>query len=155
MSLALALLLALTIAASASATKVPTFTLSSQSTQLLFNLSTGTAFNGSILTTGTVRFWVNAPSGDQIVNLGLVDNTKAFGFVALQDGNYTFNFENDLPNSVQIDFFYVTNPDISGDSNSAVLSPVYLVIPIVIAVMGSVLIFYFVRCRNKSKVFSG
>jgi hypothetical protein len=150
MPLALALLLTSMIAASASASKVPTFTLSSQSTQLQFNLPAGTVFNGSISTTGTFRFWVNAPSGAQIINLGLIDNTKAFGFVAPQDGNYTFNFENDLPTPVEIEFSYVTNPDISGGNNSAGLSPVYLVIPIAIAILGSFLIFYFVRRRNKS-----
>jgi hypothetical protein len=114
-------------------------------------LPNGTTFNGSISTTGTVRFWVNDPNGAQIANLGLIDKATTFSFVAQQTGNYTMNFENDLPTSIQVTFSYVTNPDISGSSSNG--APVfYLLIPIVIAVLGCILIIYFVRRKNKNRL---
>jgi hypothetical protein len=140
---------------SAFATTVPTFNVSPLSTsQLPIFLPTGTIFNGSISTTGTVRFWVNSPTGAQIVNRGLVDNTTEFDFVAEQDGNYTMNFENGLPTSdpVQITFSYVTNPDISGGNNSTETPLLYLLIFITITVVGSVLIIILVHRKNKKRV---
>jgi flagellar basal body-associated protein FliL len=133
----------------ASAATLPVITLSASSAQLPIMLPTGTTFNGSISTTGTVRFWVSAPNGAQIVNLGLIDKTTAFSFIAEQNGNYTMNFENDLTNSIQVNFSYVTNPDISSGNNSSGIPFVYLVISIVIAVLGSILIIFFVRRKNK------
>ena len=133
----------------ASAATLPVITLSASSAQLPIMLPTGTTFNGSISTTGTVRFWVSAPNGAQIVNLGLIDKTTAFSFIAEQNGNYTMNFENDLTNSIQVNFSYVTNPDISSGNNSSGIPLVYLVISIVIAVLGSILIIFFVRRKNK------
>ena len=133
----------------ASATALPAITLSASSAQLPIMLPTGTTVNGSISTTGTVRFWVSAPNGAQIVNLGLIDKTTTFSFVANQNGNYTMNFENGLTNSIQVTFSYITNPDISSDNNSTGIPLVYLVISIVIAALGSILIFFFVRRKNK------
>src|SRR5665647_682571 len=118
------------------AVTVPTFTLSFSSTQLKFMLPTETMFNGSIVTTGTVRFWVSAPNGAQIVNLGLIDKTTTFSFIAPQNGNYTLNFENDLPNPIQVTFSYVTNPDLSGNNNSTGISQSYVLIPVIIAILG-------------------
>ena len=133
----------------ASATTLPAISLSASSAQLPIMLPTGTIFNGSISTTGTVRFWVNAPNGAQIVNLGLIDKTSAFSFVANQNGNYTLNFENDLTNSIQVTFSYITNPDILAGNNSTGIPPVYIVVSIVIVVFGSVLIIFLVRRKNK------
>lgn len=134
----------------ASAATTSTFTLSSSGGRLPVILPTGTTFNGSISTTGTVRFWVTDPNGAQIANLGLIDKTTTFSFVAQLTGNYTMNFENDLPALIQVTFSYVTNPDIS--SNSSTGTPVfYLMIPIVIAVLGCSLIIYFVRRKNKNR----
>ena len=133
---------------SASATTIPTFTLSAQSSQLKYTLPAGTTFNGSISTTGTIRFWVSDPNGFQIVNLGLIDQEATFSFVAQQAGNYTLNFENDLPNPVQVTFSYETNPDIS-TNNSTSIPLVYLTIPIAIAVIGSVLIIVLARRKRK------
>ena len=110
----------------ASATTLPAIALSASSAQLPIMLPTGTTFNGSISTTGTVRFWVSAPNGAQIVNLGLIEKTTAFSFVANQNGNYTMNFENDLTNSIQVTFSYITNPDISAGNNSTGIPLVYL-----------------------------
>jgi hypothetical protein len=110
-------------------------------------LANGTTFNGSISTTGTVRFWVNDPNGAQIANLGLIDKATTFSFVAQQNGNYSMNFENDLPASIQVTLSYVTNPDISGNS-SAGTPIIYLLIPIIIAILGCILIIYFVRRKN-------
>jgi hypothetical protein len=142
---------------SAFATKVPTFAVSPMSTsQIPIVLPTGTTFNGSISTTGTVRFWVNDPNGAQIVNLGLIDNTAKFSFVLQQNGNYTMNFENDQPNadSVQVTLSFVTDPDISaGNSTGTPLS--YFTILIVIAVVGSFVIIFLVRRKNKNRASKG
>ena len=133
------------------ATTIPIFTLSSSGAQLPIILPAGTTFNGSISTTGTIRFWVSDSNGIQIVNLGLVDRSSSFGFVALQEGNYTLNFENDLPNSnpIQVTFSYTTNPDISGGNSSTGTPLIYLVISIIIAIVGSVLIIFLVRRKGK------
>jgi hypothetical protein len=111
------LLMSLMILA-ASATTLPAIPLSTSSAQLPIMLPTGTTVNGSISTTGTVRFWVSAPSGTQIVNLDLIDKTTTFSLVANQNGNYTMNFENGLTNSIRITFSYFIDPNISGGSSS-------------------------------------
>jgi hypothetical protein len=148
-----ALLLLSVIASSAFATTVPTFTLSSQSSQIQYVLPQGTTFNGSISTTGTFRFFVSAPNGTIIINLGLIDKTTTFGFVSQQNGTYIFNFENDLPNSIQVTFSYVTNPEIPGNSNSTGTSPIYLLIPVTIAIVGSFLIVFVLRRKSKRQTF--
>ena len=132
----------------ASATTIPTFTLSAQSSQIKYALPAGTMFNGSISTTGTIRFWVSGSNGVQIVNLGLIDHEDTFGFVAQQAGNYTLNFENDFPNPVQVTFSYETNPEIP-INNSTIIPLIYLTIPFAIAVIGSVLIIFLVRRKRK------
>lgn len=137
------------MASSAIATTIPTFTLSSSTFQLPFVLPQGTTFNGSISTSGPVRFLVSAPNGTVIINLGLIDKTESFSFVAQQTGNYTLIFENDLPNSVQVNFSYLTNPEIPGSNNSTPLSIFYLPIFIIIAVVGSILIVFIIRRRNQ------
>ena len=144
------LIVSLTVV-SASATTVSPFTLSSSAGQLQYDLPAGTVFNGSISTTGTVRFWVSSPNGAQIVNLGLIDEYASFGFVAQQSGNYTLNFENSLPDSVQVIFSYATDPDISGNNGAAQTGPNYTLILVlaVVAVVGSILIFFFIRRKNK------
>ena len=145
-----ALLIISLMALYASAATTSTFSLSSSGMEAPILLPDGTTFNGSISTTGTVRVWVNAPDGAQIVNLGLIDKAATFSFVAAQTGNYTINFENDLPASIQVTFSYVTNPDISnGNSTETPLSN--LLVPIVITVVGSVLIVFFARYRNKKR----
>jgi LPXTG-motif cell wall-anchored protein len=136
----------------ASATTLPTINLSASSAQLPIMLPTGTMFNGSISTTGTVRFWVSAPNGAQIINLGLIDKAEKFNFVAQQNGNYTLNFENILTDSIQVTFSYVTDPDISSDNNSTGIQSVYLLLSIAIAVLGSILIIFFIRRKNKFHV---
>jgi hypothetical protein len=133
----------------ASATTLPAITLSGSSVQLPIMLSVGTVFNGSISTTGIVRFWVSAPDRAQIVNLGLIDKTNEFSFVAQQNGTYMLNFENDLTNSIQVTLSYVTDPEISNGNNSTGIPIVYLLISIVIVVLGSILIIFFVRRKNK------
>ena len=139
------------------ATTVPAFTVSPLSTtQIPIVIPSGTTFNGSISTTGTVRFWVSDPNGIQIVNLGLVDNAAKFSFVSQQNGNYTMNFENDQPDAdpVQVTLSFVTNPDISaGNSTGTPLS--YFIILIVIAVVGSFVIIFLVRRKNKNRASSG
>src|SRR5665647_945523 len=149
-SIAITLLLIMSFTALlASATTLPAITLSASSAQLPILLPTGTTFNGSISTTGTVRFWVTAPNGVQIVKLGLIDSTNTFSFVANQNGNYTMNFENGLTNPIQVTFSYVTDPDIPSVNNSTGISLVYLLLSIIIAVLGSILIIFFVRRKNK------
>jgi hypothetical protein len=143
-----ALLITSFMALFASATTLPAITLSASSAQLPIMLPAGTMFNGSISTTGTVRFWVNDPNGAQIVNLGLIDKTGAFSFVTNQNGNYTINFENDLTNSIQVTFSYITNPDISARNNSSGIPPVYLFLSIVLAFLGIILIIFLVRHKK-------
>ena len=140
------------MAFSASATTVPAFNVSSTS-QLQIALPAGTTFNGSISSSGTLRFWASAPNGDQIVNLGLIDKPTEFSFIAQQTGNHTLNFENDLPHSgpIQVNFSYTTNPDISGSNNSAGIPLVYLAISIIITVLGSILIIFLVHRKTKKQ----
>jgi len=145
------LLLASLMAVSAFATTVPTFTLSASSNQLQYVLPQGTTFNGTISTTGSVRFWVSDPNYAEIVNLGIIDKTTTFGFVAKQNGTYTLNFENDLSNSIQVTFSYVTNPMIPGSDNSSGISQNYLLITVIIAVLGSLLIIFVLHRKSKTQ----
>jgi hypothetical protein len=139
------------LSASASTATFPTFTLSQSSTQLHYTLPEGTQFNGSISTTGPVRFLASAPNGTVIVNLGLIDKTTTFSFTAQQTGNYTLNFENDLPTSIDVTFSYKTNPDISGGKNSGGIPLIFLPIFIIVAVLGSLIIIFIIRRKNKNQ----
>jgi len=149
----LMLMLLTTLSASATTATFPTFTLSASSTQLHYDLPLNTQFNGSISTTGPVRFFVSDPKGMVIVNLGLVDKAATFSLVSNQTGNYTMNFEDDMPNTIQVSFSYVTNPDIAG-GNSGGLSLVYLPIFVFVVVFGSIIIIVVGRRRNKDQVES-
>ncbi len=144
-----ALLLASLMALSAFATTVPTFTLSASSNQLQYVIPAGTTFNGTISTTGSVRFWVSAPNEAQIVNLGIIDKTTTFSFVAQQNGTYTMNFEDDMSNSIQVTFSFTTNPQIPDSNNLAGPSLIYLLITVIIAVVGSILIIFIIRRKSK------
>ncbi|MGD0644207.1 MAG: hypothetical protein ABSA75_04815 [Candidatus Bathyarchaeia archaeon] len=144
------LLLTPLIVLSAFATPVSAFTLDSfSSTNVQYVLPQGTTFNGSITATGSVRFFVIAPNGTEIVDLGIIDKTTTFSFLAQQNGSYTLNFENDLPNSIQVTFSYVTNPKISGDNNSTGISSSYLLLTISIAALASLLIILILRRRSE------
>ena len=148
----LAVLLAASFTASAFAYTVPTFTLSSQTNILQYTLPQGCVFNGTVGTTGSVRFWVSDPNWTQVVNLGIIDKATSFSFVAQKNGTYTFNFQNDLPNSVQITFSFTTNPQIQVTAdNSAWQSTLYLIATVVIAVLGSVAIILFLRRKDKGE----
>ncbi len=137
---------------SVSATNVQSFTVY-QSSQFQFVLPAGTTFNGSISVSNTIRFWVNAPDGAQIVNLGLIDQSTTFSFVAQKGGNYTMTFENDLPtaNPSQVTFSYTTNPDISQNSNSTGTPLTYWLVIILIFIAGVVLMVV-VRYRNRNRI---
>ncbi len=97
-----------------------------------------------------IRFWVTAPNGAEIVNLGIIDKAGSFGFVAQQNGTYTFNFENDLPGTVQVTFTYAANPELPNDGTGVPLS--YIVIIGSAAVVGSLLIIFVVRLKTKKVV---
>jgi hypothetical protein len=142
-------LIASLIASSASAVTEPTFTLSASLNQLQYLMHQGTIFNGTIATTGSVRFWVNAPNEDKIVDLGIIDKTTSFSFVATQKGTYTLNFENDLSNSIDVTFSYTSNPQIQETNNSAGASLIYFVATVIIAVVGSILIILIIRRKSK------
>ena len=137
------------MAASAFATTVPTFTLSASSNQLQYVMPQGTIFNGTIATTGEVQFWVSAPNYAEIVNLGIIDQTTSFSFVAPQNGTYTLNFVNDMSNSIQVTFSYVTTPVIPGSNNSTGISQSYLLITVIVAVLGSFLIIFALNRKSK------
>ncbi len=150
--LVLLLLLSFTVF-SASATTVSTLTVS-QSSQIQFLLPAGTTFNGSISVSSSLRFWVNAPSGYQILNLGLVDQSEVFSFVAQEDGNYTMNFENDLPyaNPVQVTFSYTTNPDITSNDNSTGIPLTYWLAILLIVIVGVILIVLLRYRKDRNRV---
>jgi maltose-binding protein MalE len=142
------MLLSLTVSL-ASATTTETFTVNPPSTtQFTFNLPKDTTFNASILTSGTIRVWVTNSGVSQIVNLGLVDQTANLEFTASQDGNYSVNFENDLPNAVQVTFSYDTNPQVSG-TDSTLIPLSYLPVFIAIVVLGSIFLLFLVRRKNR------
>jgi hypothetical protein len=104
---------------SAFATTIPLFTVQPYSASyIIYTLPEGTAFNGSISTTGDVRVFVSNPSNVEIVNLGIINQATTFTFTATQNGNYTLCFENDLNNAVDISFSYVTDPAIPNNTNS-------------------------------------
>ena len=148
-SAALAVLLLVLLAAPAVfATTEPSFTLSASSNQLYYGMKAETVFNGSISTTGDVRFWVSAPNEEEIVNLGIIDKSSTFSFVAQQNGTYTMNFEEDTSNTVTVTFSYTSNPAVS-DLNSPAINPLYLLVTVLVAVFGSILIIIIIRRRNK------
>lgn len=133
---------------------VQTFTLPSFSaTYLQYVIPEGTTFNGSISTTGSVRFFASDPNGSEIVNLGIIDKNASFGFLAQQTGKYTLNFENELPNSdVQVTFSFVTNPAIQSTNNSSGIPFVYVLTTIEIIVALAVLLIIFFMRRRQSKI---
>ena len=142
----------------AQATEVEPFNLSHSTGQLLYVLSVGSIFNGSVSATGSVRVWMNAPNGEQIINLGLIDVPTNFGFVAQQNGTYILNFENDLQNTISVTFSYQTIPELfagKDDNNPYRLSLSYLIIPILLSIFGSVLILLVMRRKNKIMVSKG
>ena len=148
---ALTLLLAasfLMLTAQAAATE--TFTVTQTTYQITFNLPAGTAFNGSLSTTGTVRVWVSDQNGSLIANPGLVDNTASFNFTAAKEGNYYVYFENPLSSSAAVTFTYQTDPDVTSGTQSILpfwLLPVF----VVITIAGCILLFYVIRRRGKIK----
>ena len=139
-----ALLIASSGKPSAFGTTEPTFTLSASANQLQYMMPAGTAFNGSVSTTGAVRVWVNAPNGYKIVDLGIVDKTASFNFVASQNGTYTVNFENDMSNSIQVTFSYANNPAIQAINGSSEINETYIAITIVIVVIIALLLLIFI-----------
>jgi maltose-binding protein MalE len=144
------LFLAVALSAAAHATTVPTFSLSEETRILQYTIPAGTAFNGTVSTTGSVRIWVSDPSLNQIVNLGIVDQSAKFNFTAPENGTYTFNFENDMQNTVQVSFSFTTNPQISIPSDSGGLSITYLAVTGAVAVIGSIAIILFLRRKGKA-----
>lgn len=131
----------------APATSSTSFNLALATNQIQFKIPAGTTFNGTITTTGMIRFWVTAPNEAPTVNLGIIDSKGSFNFVAQQNGTYTFNFENDMPNTVQVTFTYTTDPALPGNNSDIGLLP-YIVV-IIVAVVGSLLIILVVRRKNK------
>ena len=142
------LLLVLLAAPAAFANTEPSFILSASSNQLYYGIKVGTVFNGSISSTGEVRFWVSAPNAEEIVNLGIIDKSATFSFVAQQNGTYVMNFEEDTSNTVTVTFSYTSNPAVS-DLNSPGINLLYLIVTVLVAVFGSILIIIIIRRRNK------
>jgi hypothetical protein len=133
----------LLLAAQASTTE--TFTVTHNTYQVTFNLPAGTEFNGSLSTTATVRVWVSDANGSLVTNLGLVDSTASFSFVAAQEGNYHVYFENSLSTSAEVAFTYETDPELGGGS----LLPFWLW-PVFVAVTvgGCIAVLYLSRRRK-------
>lgn len=143
------LLAILTVSSAFASTSTSTsFSLALESNQVQFKIPAGTTFNGTITTSGMIRFWVSAPSGAEVVNLGIIENTGAFNFVAAQNGTYTFNFENDMPNTVQVTFTYSSNPQLPSTSGSGA-GVIELVAIVFAGVVGSLLIFFVIRRKNR------
>lgn len=144
------LIASLSLISLASAAVTSNFSITGTIKQIPIDLPSGTIFNSTITTTGTVRVWASDANGSLVANLGLVDNQGQLNFVAVKGGVYTISFENNLLSTVQVTFSYQTNPDISGGNNS-VLPISYLPVFIIVTVVGCVLIIYFGR-RNRRKV---
>ena len=123
------------------------FSLALAENQIKFDIPAGTDFNGTIQTTGMVRFWVTAPDEAQIVNLGIIDKSASFHFTSHENGTYTFNFENDLPNTISVTFTYDTNPPLP--SGNSAIPYTYWIAVIAVAIGGSALIIFTTRRRNK------
>ena len=132
------------------ATDSTTFSLALSTNQIQYKIPAGTTFNGTVATSGMVRVWVTAPNADEIVNLGIVDKTTSFGFLAEQNGTYTFNFENDLPNTITVTFSYTSNPPLPNTNSGIPLA--YIAIIGAIAVGGSLLIFFGIRHNTKKAI---
>ena len=129
------------------ATDTTKFNIALESNQIQYMIPAGTVFNGSIATTGMVRFWVTAPNGVQIVNLGIIDKTSSFSFGAQQNGTYTFNFENDLPNTITVTFSYTSSPQLPNNTTNT--PPTFILTIVIVAVVGSLLIFFGIRRKTK------
>lgn len=65
---------------------------------LIFNLSEGDKFSGSLSISGgadnDIDFWITDPNGNTIVNLGRIRQGTTFEFTAQKSGAYTFHFGN-------------------------------------------------------------
>ena len=87
----LATLLAISLVAfPAFATTTKSFTIPQLSTTFFtLTLPQGTQMNGSVTPESSVRFFINDPQENEIVNLGIINQTTTFAFTATQDGNYT------------------------------------------------------------------
>lgn len=133
---------------SVQASTTETFTVTHTTYRVTFNLPADTTFNGSLPTTETVRVWVSDANGSLIRNLGLVDSTASFSFVAAQEGNYHVYFENSLYTSAAVTFTYETDPELS-DSSSLLpfwLWPVF----VAVTVVGCIVVLY-LNHRRKVK----
>jgi len=129
-----------------SASTTETFTVSQATKRYTFELPQGAIFNGSLTTTGPVRVWVNDANGTQLANLGIVESTGQFNFVAENQGNYYVNFENNLANTVEVTFTYQTDPELENSS----AFPVAL-LPIAAIVIAAVCIILVIVIRRKFK----
>lgn len=148
---ALTLLLAASfLMLTAQAATTETFTVIKTTYQITFNLPAGTAFNGSLSTTGTVRVWVSDQNGSLIASPGLVDHSASFNFTAAKEGNYYVNFENPMPTSASVTFTYQTDPELPS-SNQSILPFWLLPVFVIITVVGVIVIFYFSRRRKHAK----
>jgi len=65
---------------------------------LIFNLSEGDKFSGSLSISGgtnnDIDFWITDPNGNTIINLGRISQGTTFEFTAQKSGAYTFHFDN-------------------------------------------------------------
>jgi hypothetical protein len=123
------------------------FSLALASNQIQYSIPAGTTFNGSVATTGMVRVWVTAPNSEQIVNLGIIDKITSFSFIAQQNGTYTFNFENDQPNTITVTFSYTANPQLPNSSTGIPITNILVIVGV--AVVGSLVIFFGIRRKTR------
>lgn len=135
--------------ASSSSTYNTSFSLAEEVNQIQYKIPAGTTFNGTITTSGMVRFWASGPNATSVADLGLIDNIGTFSFVANQTGIYTFNFENDLPSTIQVTFVYTANPSLPGTDSTSPSAIYYWAIIGVIAVAGSLAIIIVIRRKAK------
>ena len=114
------------------ATTTKSFTIPQLSTTFFtLTLPQGTKMNGSITPDSNVRFFINNPQENEIVNLGIINMTTTFAFTATQDGNYTLSFENGQLNSITVSFSYDTQPEIPSNTSSFSFSELVTIISIV------------------------
>jgi len=113
---------------------------------LIFNLSEGDKFSGSLSISGgannDIDFWITDPNGNTIVNLGRISQGTTFEFTAQKSGAYTFHFDNgfSLFSSKTVSLSY--DIQFASPINPFLLTTIGLIIVVVVLIILVVLLFY-------------
>jgi hypothetical protein len=113
---------------------------------LIFNLSEGDRFSGSLSISGgtnnDINFWITDPNGNIIVNLGRISQGTTFEFTAKKSGAYTFHFDNSfsLFSSKTVSLSY--DIQFASPINPFLLITIGLFIVVVVLIILVVLLYY-------------